>query len=1198
MAKITYSPHPLLPSKDRKTFEVENKTVLQVLEDINSDREVSVYVNGHEVSKDLVLKENDIVNIRAMVRGGGGQTSQTGKILTTILQVALIVTLTVLSAGTATPLVLALVAVGGSLLIAGVRALFAIDNSNDPGGNQSTQKNANLPNHSLSASSNKFRPYQPLPLVLSSLTPHRFHPDFGALPYRRNRLVESDDIGVSLELVETTVNIQASLSWVKYNYVNPRGVGDILPGCDPITGGGGPGIRRYWLPVYLGDNTNNPPHNPYVQPQLIDDITVNLPGDAPWGIGSRQPTHESLCAAKPFSIDINGDPGVRGGAGIYVGWFRYDVNDACVITNCDFASLGYYYNGSPFCAVASNGSIIDIQSNWNLSGVSPLDPSVRNTAYINGQPPFLADCSENPNFEGFVETQFPACVYVETITGYAGCFTEVRHIFNYGFGDLDTDYIDPNKDDDVSYWIGHTNLERYRGTKIFKIQKQPNEWNIEWDNALSRDCLTENPASDDYGSKIENIEIGIHGNVHSEQGGILRNNEEFNLTNPGQIAQETVIGLVDSGDFNWVRRESPYDNIVRIEIDLQGRAFIQDRTAGIINTTIPLEVQWKDINAATWNYFDHPTTNAAFNFTGDYSNTVCCTIVQDDLPPGHYEVRVRRVIRDESKDQDQNRRRNKISEINFTEVKFFRQDQIEDGGLNEYVAQHRLGVIIQASDQLQGRLQSFNSLVRNKTWVFDGANWTWGYSDNPASHFLYFALGGFKTYFDHAAETFPNSPTIGWTTSIEHPESEERLFGAGLPIKQIDLDSIQEWYTYCDNADLRFNAILHDSANVMDVLGRIAAVGRGSVTWCKGKLGVIWENENDIPVGVVSHSNVIKDSFNISYINRELPDFIEVRYTDCEDHWTQRSVQVIRPFVNPNNAHKRAVIDYWGIIRRGQAQREANLIAAKQFFQRRTITFSMDIESLFFCRGDVVYISHNLVCWSESGRITDVEIEGGKITKIYACNPHADHTTMMIRHPNGEIYNYSVTPSDGFYILNEEWLAENGPEIYQECLVNDSTQFKDSEPCDWIYFVGNTTTPYKKVRITSISANDFKQVQISAIDEEDAYYAQEFNLDLDDNDIIDYTIIPAKVECASVKQQDGIAKIFFELDGTSSVRAEINVDNSGYIPLIGDGGATYYGGCIELDQYVSGQEICLKIIPLVIGIPSAVEDLEICFTME
>lgn len=366
----------------------------------------------------------------------------------------------------------------------------------------------------------------------------------------------------------------------------------------------------------------------------------------------------------------------------------------------------------------------------------------------------------------------------------------------------------------------------------------------------------------------------------------------------------------------------------------------------------------------------------------------------------------------------------------------------------------RLAVKIKASSQLNGNLDQLSAIASAKCPVWTGLAWVTQATSNPAWWFLWFARGG----------------TIGG----------RRAYGAGLPDSRIDIEQLKLWGAWCDLKALTINAVIDQPQTCAETLTIIARAGRAAPTWSSGKLGVVWD-QSGLPV--VAHfgmSNIKRGSFQVNYSTEQLADEVVVQFINPGKDWAQDSVRALGPGVTTPNST--ATIELFGCTDSDMAGREASLLAARQVYHRRQVSFETDFEGMVCQRGDVISISHDLTSWDYSGRLVSGTASVLQLDRSVPFTPATSHY-IGIRKPDGTYAIYDVD-----YVSGESsTLTLTTPMAFSpDADVNHP-------PCDYLWFFGPQATPGKKFKIIEIAPSGDRDLRLTCIDEIDAYYTAEIS---------------------------------------------------------------------------------------------------------
>lgn len=731
---------------------------------------------------------------------------------------------------------------------------------------------------------------------------------------------------------------------------------------------------------------------------------------------------------------------------------------------------------------------------------------------------------------------FAFCMVFNSTNFFCETQTVVKQLYNYGYGDLI--FSDDR--------FGETNLNFYRDVFTRRNLKNATDWKMPVEVSSSN---TIDPRYNQ--SKQFNY---LEGNVNVVEGGELEQRGRFLIYNPNTAANSS-----------YLLRKGPEENSTfAIEVDVQGRVFKQDPNTGFEFYTVSIEIEYALIGSSTWDKFDKRLCdNAAlmtsiFDIFNNTPSPIRDTVIVEGLPLGNYQVRAR-IITPFTDDE------NIVAEVQIGQIRFFQDDPLE------YIGENRRAVIVFGNDQTNGQLQRYNEIASAKCYDYDLASdsFIWRETSNPASWFLYFARGGF-------INSSTTTPTIGWINNFDNPNNGRRLFGCGISDVKIDIDTIKDWHVFCNNNNLEFNAVLDTKRNCFETLSLIASIGRGSVTWAQGKLGVIWEEPNRPVIMTFGMANIIKDSFEVSYLSNDLPDEIIVNYIDPNKNWGQNSVRAQRP--GATTFKNVVTVDMWGITNQSQAQREANLLAAKQLYQKRNVSFETDIEGLCITRGDIIQVSHDSVGWDYSGRVKDFTLTGVDL----GCELDSTIDTITMRLPNGDLEVLSGSMSGTIFTPSTPISITDLPSFFdgQE---NTSTSFQNSCSLDYTWLAGVTRSG-KKMRVVEVLPTADNIFRISCIDEEDGFYSQEFGNFIPSFD--DYNVNVASVKSCLDTVVDGILNLHVDLENSLGWSALVSINGSSAVPMIDVNGVSNFSGLSKFN-YTPGDVLVITIFPSVAALPTA-----------
>lgn len=542
---------------------------------------------------------------------------------------------------------------------------------------------------------------------------------------------------------------------------------------------------------------------------------------------------------------------------------------------------------------------------------------------------------------------------------------------------------------------------------------------------------------------------------------------------PGNVDSTAGAPLTQAA--GWISRTSSLKTY-QLGIDIEAVLFAANDEGGLDAASVEIEIEYKATSSGTWltpsQIFSSATDISGGTYqtitetqdqgywdaeTGDWiDNIVTITsqkfvagsgglvlLTSNSQKPrrvsltfavaeGEYDVRVRRTTADSTDPKV-------TKQTNWSVLKSY---QVDD---TDYTGQTRIAMTIKASEQLNGTVSQFSALAESDALYWNGTTWVVGPTSNPAHIFTHFAYGSYNA-------------------------NGKLMFGVGLPSGQLDLPSLHAWAAFCAAEGLTFNAVLDGNQTAADVLNAIARCGLGSPTWASGKLGVVWDYRNSSPVASFGMSNIIRDTFDVSYLNENLAEEIVIRFRNPDKDWEQDEVRTLAPGIT--TPLRTSAIDLYGCTNVDMAGKFANYLAAQQYYRRRRISWESDFEGFVCQRGDVVLLSHDLTQWGYSGRI--VSLSGTTVTLDREVPRNGAVEYLMITEPDGTMTTYPVQAGTGD---SDELILQYAPEIQSGYSLMDHR---------WSF--SPLATPGKKVKILSIDPMSESRLRIVATDEFSEFY--------------------------------------------------------------------------------------------------------------
>jgi len=271
-------------------------------------------------------------------------------------------------------------------------------------------------------------------------------------------------------------------------------------------------------------------------------------------------------------------------------------------------------------------------------------------------------------------------------------------------------------------------------------------------------------------------------------------------------------------------------------------------------------------------------------------------------------------------------------------------DDLNWSGLRAYLPETRswprqtvLAMRMRASNSLSGQAtRKINVIATRKLPVWTGTAWT--------------------------APQATRSPA--WALA----DAARATYGGNLPDSRIDLDQLLALAATCTARGDTFDGRFDNTLTLWEALRKIGQSVRARPYMQGGILHVVRDEAATVPVCLFSMRNMVRGSFSVDYLmpTDETADCMDVSYFD-EDAWSMRRVSAALPGSASAIPLK---IELFGVVQRDQAYREGLYLAAVNFYRRKQIRFTTEMEGFIPSFGDLVAISHDMPAWGTSGEVT------------------------------------------------------------------------------------------------------------------------------------------------------------------------------------------------------------------------------------
>lgn len=259
-------------------------------------------------------------------------------------------------------------------------------------------------------------------------------------------------------------------------------------------------------------------------------------------------------------------------------------------------------------------------------------------------------------------------------------------------------------------------------------------------------------------------------------------------------------------------------------------------------------------------------------------------------------------------------------------------------------------------------------------------------------------------------------PDTGWSAPVPYRRGAWAAVNVlrtdgRLPDRQIDLQAFYELDQIHIARGDRFDGRFDSRGSVWDSCSQILRAGRAKQFWQGGRVSVVRDQAQAVPVGMFSMRNIVRGSFSVEYLapTEETADAVDIEYFD-ETVWKWATVRCYLP----GSLAQTVITDrLFGVTNRDQAWREGMYMMACNKYRRRLPSLSTEMEGFIPTFGDYCVIAHDMPQWGQSGAV--VGWDEGMLTlevsePLQFGDPEADHYIGLRRKDGSVAGPYIATP--------------------------------------------------------------------------------------------------------------------------------------------------------------------------------------------
>lgn len=574
--------------------------------------------------------------------------------------------------------------------------------------------------------------------------------------------------------------------------------------------------------------------------------------------------------------------------------------------------------------------------------------------------------------------------------------------------------------------------------------------------------------------------------------------------------------LVQYDPYVYTTNDSDVEGF-EIHFRLNNGLYQQSSSSGDIQSwSVSYQVEYKEHSSGTYMDLGIHTISAKSR------SIVRRVFSKNGLAPARYDIRVTRISENST-----------LQPLKQGDLSLFQIDEIKTDDLS-YPNTVLMGLNLLATEQLSGGMPNITAVVKGRKVLI------------PAVRYHEIPIPWDEYYWDGSNyRLFANDGIVEWNGSYEEAYSANpvwclrdllinKRYGLGEFVSAENLDDavFLEMSRYCEEKvsdgyggyekRFRLDVVIDSNTKALDLFIQLCATFNAMPIYAAG--GISFKIDKKMPpTQLFGMGNIIKDSFTQSWKTlKEVPNVIEVQFTDKDKNYKQETIAYVDETAIASGEPVRKSQIRLFTTRMSYALRAARYALKVARYINRSIVLKTGIESVACQAGDIISISHDVPQWGFSGRIVEtgaasiihldreVQIEDGKSYKI------------QVRFADDRIEEQTVTSPAGIYTELECEPFTSIPERYD------------------VYIVGEVNKVKKDFRIVSIQREAKNEVQISALEYNEAVY--------DDSDIIipqnNYSALSAEVpKVTNLKLTETLIK---KTDGTIEDAIDVWFDKPVY----------------------------------------------------
>ena len=158
-----------------------------------------------------------------------------------------------------------------------------------------------------------------------------------------------------------------------------------------------------------------------------------------------------------------------------------------------------------------------------------------------------------------------------------------------------------------------------------------------------------------------------------------------------------------------------------------------------------------------------------------------------------------------------------------------------------------------------------------------------------------------------------------------------------------------------------FGMSITDNTDAYTLLSGIASSFRGVISYSSGRIRLVIDKPETLPVAMFNESNIEQGSFKLSGIREEdIVTGVDVSFINFNDHFKKETVSLDREDPSQIDFEKKISIDAVGCTRKSQALRLAKYILDSNSLLKRKLQFTAFSDASDLEIGDIISVSQQI----------------------------------------------------------------------------------------------------------------------------------------------------------------------------------------------------------------------------------------------